>query len=450
MSPMSARAHLRALLVLGLPLIGSHLAEIAITVTDTLMVGWYSATALAGLTLAGVLYFSIFVLGSGFARAVMPIVASAAGTDDDRQVRRVTRMGAWLSILFGALAMPLLIWSEGWLLAIGQAPEVVAEAALYLKIRAWGLIPALIIVVLISYLSSLERTRVILIVTLVTTAINILLNYMLIFGNFGAPELGIAGAAVASVTMQVVGLLALGAYAAIVTPEYALFQNPWRPDWDAFGRVLRLGWPIGLTGLAEVGLFSAASVMVGWIGARELAAHGIALQIASVTFMLHVGLSQAVTVRVGRAFGQRDGPHLRMGALVAMALSFAIAGATIVLFLTVPEPLIGLFLSPDDPARAVIIPVAVTLLAMAALFQFVDAAQVMTLGMLRGMQDTQAPMVIAAVSYWLIGAPASYALAFWAGLGAPGVWLGLVVGLACAGILLSWRFLRLSAALNAS
>ncbi|MBT8474409.1 MAG: polysaccharide biosynthesis C-terminal domain-containing protein, partial [Alphaproteobacteria bacterium] len=260
-SPMSARAHLRALLVLGLPLIGSHLAEIAITVTDTLMVGWYSATALAGLTLAGVLYFSIFVLGSGFARAVMPIVASAAGTDDDRQVRRVTRMGAWLSILFGALAMPLLIWSEGWLLAIGQAPEVVAEAALYLKIRAWGLIPALIIVVLISYLSSLERTRVILIVTLVTTAINILLNYMLIFGNFGAPELGIAGAAVASVTMQVVGALALGAYAAIVTPEYALFQNPWRPDWDAFGRVFRLGWPIGLTSLAEVGLFSAASVM---------------------------------------------------------------------------------------------------------------------------------------------------------------------------------------------
>lgn len=437
---MSAAQHARALLVLGLPLIGSHLAQIAVTVTDTLMMGWYDVTALAALTLAGGVYFVLFIVGSGFAFAVMPMVASAAGTDDDAQVRRVTRMGMWLSILFGLAAIPVLLLSEALFLAIGQAADVSALGAVYMQLLAIGLIPNLLIMVLKGYLAALERARVILWVTVITAVLNGLLNYALIFGNWGAPELGIRGAAIASVSMQIAGTLVLIVYVIVVTPEYSLFRNFQRPDWEAFGRVFSLGWPIGLTYLAEVGLFSAASIMIGWIGTPELAAHGIALQIASVTFMVHVGLSQATTVRVGRAYGRRDRAHLRMGAGVSLAMSFVMAGATIVLFLAAPEPLIGLFLSPDDPQRPAILAIGVTLLALAALFQFVDAAQVMSLGMLRGVQDTQVPMVLAAVSYWVIGAPAGYLLAFRLGLGAPGVWLGLVIGLACAGLLLSHRF----------
>ena len=434
------RAHARATLALGLPLVGSHLAQYAIQVTDVVMVGRYDVTALAALTVAGSVYFVIFIVGSGFAWAVMPMVAAAAGTEDDAQVRRVTRMGLWLSALFGLVVMVPMIRSERLFLALGQEPEVARLAAAYLALVAWGIVPNLLIMVLKSYLAALEHTRVVLFVTATTAALNVALNYALIFGNWGAPELGIRGAAIASVTLQVLGVVALGLYAAVRTPEYSLFRNLARPDWEAFGRVFRLGWPIGLTNLAEVGLFSASSIMMGWVGTLELAAHGIALQIASGTFMVHIGLSQAATVRAGRAFGRGDRAGLRLGAGVALALSMGVVAATVAAFLLAPEPLIGLFLAEDEPARLQILAIGTALLALAALFQAVDAAQVMALGMLRGVQDTRVPMVIAALSYWAVGIPASWLLAFPLGLGAVGIWLGLVIGLALAGAFLSHRF----------
>ena len=437
---LSIAGHSRALITLGLPLVGSHLAQFAIGMTDTLMMGWYDVTALAALTVAGSIYFVIFVVGSGFAWAVMPMVASAVGTGGDVQVRRVTRMGLWLSILFGLLTTPLMLFSEPLFLAMGQEPVVAAQGARYLAIAGLGLIPGLMIMVLKAYLSALERTRVVLWVTLGSAVMNALLNYALIFGNWGAPELGILGAAVASALIQLAGIVFLIFYVGRATPQFTLFRNFHRPDGEAFGRVLRLGWPIGLTNLAEVGLFAASSIMMGWIGALELAAHGIALQIASATFMIHLGLSQAVTVRAGRAHGTGDRGSLRRGAGVGLGMSMAVAVATIILFLAVPGPLIGLFLSPDDPARGEILRIGILLLVAAAVFQFVDAAQVMALGMLRGVQDTRWPMVIAAVSYWGVGIPASYLLGFTLGWGPVGIWAGLAVGLALAGLFLSWRF----------
>ncbi len=441
---LTARAHAHSLLSLGLPLIGGQLAQYSVHLTDMVMIGWYDVTALAALTIAGTIFFVFFIVGSGFGWAVMPIVASAAGTDDDRQVRRVTRMGIWLSILFGAAAMPFMIFSEPLLLALGQAPEVAEQAGLYLAVASIGMIPNLVIVVLRSYLSALELTRIVLIVTIAMALLNVALNYALIFGNWGAPELGIVGAAIASIVLQVVGVIWLVLYAALKTPQYALFRNALRPDWEGFRRVFSLGWPIGLTNLAEVGLFSASSIMMGWVGTKELAAHGIALQIASATFMIHIGLSQAVTVRAGRAYGRRDEAGLRAGAGVGLALSMAAAFFTIVAFLTIPELLIGLFIAPDDPARPEILAIGALLLAAAAVFQFVDAAQVMALGMLRGVQDTRVPMVIAVIAYWGVGLPASLALGFTLGFGAVGIWAGLVVGLAVAGVLFSWRFWRRS------
>lgn len=434
------RAQARAILALGLPLIGSHLAQIAIQITDTVMVGWYDVTALAGLTVGVGIFHVFFLVGSGFAWAVMPMVAAAAGTDDDAQVRRVTRMGIWLSLGFGLLALPVLARPEALFLALGQEPEVARQAALYLGVAALGLAPALLIMVLKSYLSALERTRIVLVVTIAGALLNIGLNYALIFGRWGAPEMGVTGAAVASVAIQVVGVLWLALHAAWRTPEYQLFRNPHRPDWEALARVFRLGWPIGLTNLAEVGLFAAASIMVGWVGTIPLAAHGIALEIASVTFMVHLGLSQAVTVRVGQAWGRRDMAETRRVAGIGLALSMAAAFGTIVLFLSVPEVLVGLFLAPDDPSRPAILAAGTAFLAVAAVFQFMDATQVLTLGMLRGVHDTRIPMLIAATAYWVVGVPASYVLGFVLGLGGPGIWWGLVVGLALAAGLLSLRF----------
>jgi MATE family multidrug resistance protein len=204
--------------------------------------------------------------------------------------------------------------------------------------------------------------------------------------------------------------------------------------------VARLGAPIGLTSLAEGGLFTATGIMVGWIGAVPLAAHGIALQVTSVAFMIQVGLSQAATVRAGRALGRRDETALRMIGQSGVVLSVVSAGLIGLVFVAIPEPFVSAFVDPDDPARGAVVATGISLLMLAALFQVVDALQVMALGLLRGVQDTGVPMVLAAISYWLIGMPAGYLLGFPAGLGAAGVWLGLVVGLGLAAVMLLWRF----------
>lgn len=436
------RPHVRALLTLGLPLVGSHVAQFAITLTDTIMLGWYDVTALAAQVLAGGFFFVIFITGSGFAWAVTPLVAQAEGRGDTTQARRATRMALWLITMYTALMLPLMYFSEPIFRAIGQTPEISQKAGLYLAIAGLGLLPANIVMVFKSFLSALERTTIILAITLAAVVVNAALNYALIFGNFGLPEMGIRGAAVASVGTQIVSALLLIVYIQRRLPEHTMFQRMWRPDWEAFGRVLALGVPIGLTTLAEVGLFTASSVMMGWLGEIPLAAHGIALQITSLTFMIHIGLSNAATVRVGRAMGSRDWSHMRDGAIAAYALSMVAVGITIALFLLVPDHLMGLFLDPSDPERDAVIALGVGMLAAAALFQLVDAAQVMGVGILRGVQETAVPMVIASVSYWLIGLPVAYVLGFPLGLNGVGVWLGLAAGLACAAIALNLLFWR--------
>ena len=218
----------------------------------------------------------------------------------------------------------------------------------------------------------------------------------------------------------------------------------WCADPEALRRVFRLGWPIGITNLSEVGLFAMSTVMMGWLGVYPQAAHVIALQIASATFMFHLGLSNAATVRAGHAHGRQNETELRDGAVAAFGLSAGFVVLTIAAFLLFPEPLIGIFMKPDEAARSEILAIGVVLLALAALFQAVDAAQVMALGLLRGVQDTRVPMIWAAIAYWVIGMPASYYLGFEAGWGGAGVWLGLTFGLLVAAVALMWRFWRVA------
>lgn len=437
---MSYPAHIRAILLLGLPLIGGHLAQFAIGLTDTVMLGWYEVEALAAVTIASSYFFVLFLLGSGFAMAVMPMVAAFDAEGDEVNLRRVTRMGLWLSILAAAVSMPALIWSEPILLLLGQSEAVATEAARYLRVAGWGLFPALLVMVLKSYLAALERTQIVFWITVLAAVTNALANYALIFGNWGAPEMGITGAAVASISTQVVSLIGVVIYAVAVLPQHELFHRLWRPDWEMFARLFRLGLPIGLTMLTEVTLFAASAVMLGWLGTVPLAAHGIAVQLASATFMVHLGLANVATVRAGNALGRRDRGHLARGAVAVIGLSLLMSCVTIALFLGIPEVLISAFLETDEPDRVQIIAIGTGLLAVAALFQLVDGAQVIAIGLLRGVQDTAVPMIIAAISYWGVGIPSSYVLGFVFDLGGIGVWLGLVLGLACAGVALMLRF----------
>lgn len=442
----SYATHARATLALGLPLIGSHLAQMALHVTDTVLLGWYGVNELAAVVLGASMFFAVFILGAGFAQAVMPLVAASLGRGDEAQVRRDARMGLWLSIGFGLLTYPLFWWSEALLLALGQRTEVAILGQDFLRIGGLGMIPALLVMALKSYLAALERTQVVLWTTLMGVVVNLVLAYALIFGHWGAAELGIKGAAIASLAVQVLTLLVLAVYAGWL-PElrrFHLFQRFWRPDWHAMRQVFRLGWPIGITSLAETGMFQATALMMGWIGTVELAAHGITMEVASLSFMVHLGLSNAATVRAGRAEGAGDAQGLRDGAKTAIALSFAFGATMVALFLMFPEPIIALFLDTSKPDTAAIILIGAQLLVMAALFQLADAMQVIALGLLRGIRDTRVPMIAAAVSYWVIGIPSSYILAFHADLGGIGLWSGLVIGLLAAAGSMMWRFWHLA------
>lgn len=444
-APMPWSGHIRASVVLGVPLVGSHVAQMLTHITDVIMLGWYSVESLAAVVLASQIYFIVFIVGSGFAFAIMPMCAAAIGAGDDRQVRRSVRMGAWIVTLYGAvLAIPLW-YLEPILLVLGQQADLAEIAQDYMRIAVLGLFPALWIMVLKSYLSALERANVVLIATLIAAIANIGFNYVLIFGNFGFPEMGAKGAAWASVLTITLDFIFLLVYARVLPAlkKYELFQNPLRFDTEAFVETFKLGWPISLTLLAETSLFSAATIMVGWSGTIALAAHGIVLQITSVGFMIPLGISNVGTIRGGRALGRKDKLHLKRAAAVVLWGAFAVSLVTLTLYLTVPRWLMGLFLDPTEPNLDVIVEMGVLLLVISAAFQIVDAMQVAALGMLRGIKDTTIPMILAVISYWVIGMPSAYILGFWFNFGAQGVWGGLVIGLSVAAITMIWRYLKL-------
>ncbi|MCH2094502.1 MAG: MATE family efflux transporter [Rhodobacteraceae bacterium] len=434
--------HVRAVLVLGLPLIGGHLAQFSIGLTDTVMLGWYGVDELAALTLANSWFFVLFLMGGGFAWAVMPMVAQFHARGDQVQCRRATRMGLWLSLAYSAAVLPFLLWAKIPLLALGQKPELAEAAQVYLRIAGWGVVPSLSVLVLKSYLAALERTQIVLWITVGAAIMNALLNYALIFGNWGAPELGIRGAAWASLLTNSLSLVGCIAYIQITLPQERLFQRFWRIDAEMMRRVFQLGWPIGLTNLSEVGLFASSAILMGWLGTIPLAAHGIALQLTSATFMVHLGLSNVATIRSGNALGRRDAENLARGGIAVTGLSVAVSLITIGVFLSIPEALIGLFVDSNEPALPQILAIGAGLLAMAALFQLVDGAQAIALGLLRGLQDTRLPMIMAAIAYWLVGLPACLLFGFAFDWGGIGVWMGLVLGLSVAAVLLTLRFWR--------
>jgi MATE family multidrug resistance protein len=437
-------SHGRATIVLAVPLIGTQLAQVALNVTDTVMVGWLGAVELAAAVLGTQIFFIVYIFGSGFAIAVMPVAAAAEGRGDARQVRRSVRMSLWVVGLYSLIAMPLLWHTETILLWLDQDPRVAALAGAYVRVAQWSMLPALILAALRSYLAVVNRAYVALVVIVFGGLANAGLNYALIFGHFGMPALGIVGSAWATLVTQIIMALLVIAYAAVAPSlrRHDLFARFWRPDWPDFRGILWLGWPISATIIAEVGLFSAASIMMGWLGAVTLAAHGIALQITSVAFMLPLGLASAATVRVGLHHGRGDRAGVGRAGLTTMMIAAVIAVCSAILFWTMPDRLIGLYLDRHNDNAASVLAAARPFLFVAACFQIVDSLQAIGSGMLRGLKDTRVPMIIALVSYWVIGMPAAYLLGFPAGFGGVGIWWGLAFGLATAAILMNRRFIR--------
>ena len=434
--------HLRATLVLGVPLVFAQLAQIAIGVTDTIMLGWLGTSELAAGTLAFQLFFILLIVGIGFGAAMVPLIANAMGREDPRSVRRAGRMGLWVLIAMAILFMAPLWFTRPILLLFGQEAELAQMAQDYMRIAQWSMIPAFILIGLRSFLTSIEKANAVLWITVFTATLNGLLNYAFIFGNWGAPRLEMEGAGVATLIANIVaaGMALVVVAQTPAAKPYTLFVRFWRPDWLAIKDIFRLGVPISLSIFAEAGMFSAASVMIGWIGEIPLAAHGIALQWASAAFMIPLGLAQAASVRVGNAAGRNDNIAIGLAgrAVLILGLGFAVLAA--LLFLVFPEQMVRLFLDADSADVDLVVAYAVPMLYMAAAFQVFDTLQVASGSNLRGLQDTKVPMFIATFSYWIVGMGSAYVLAFPMGFGGAGVWGGLVVGLATAAAALTYRF----------
>jgi MATE family multidrug resistance protein len=434
--------HVKATLVLGMPLVGTQLAQMGIGVTDTIMIGWLGAQQLAASVLGTQLFFMVYIFGAGLAFAVIPISANALGSGDERAVRRCVRMGLWAVMIFSVFGLAVMMQSNAIYIFLGQELENIYLAEDYLRIAMWGIFPSLLGTALRSFLTALELARIVLIATIGGVLLNIFLNYILIFGHFGAPRLELVGAAWASLGTQTLILIILIAYIYIKkqTREYNIFTRIWIADWPAMAELFRLGIPMSIAILAEVGLFHAASIMMGWIGTIPLAAHGVALQIAAVAFMIPLGFGNAATVRIGNAFGRNNIPAVGRAGYSALFVVLLITIFVASLLLFFPYYLASLFLDLNNPDAAEVLAYAVPLILVAAAFQFADSLQGVLIGALRGLKDIKVPMKLGIFSYWLVGVPSAYILAFPLKLGGVGLWIGLAFGLTVASILLLWRF----------
>jgi MATE family multidrug resistance protein len=437
---------LHALVALAWPLAVTNLAQIAMGTTDVMMMGRLGADTLAAGALGANLYFFTLIFGIGLLNAVAPMIARTlgAGSRTVVDVRAVVQQGFWSA---GCIAVPcwLILWqSESLLVAMGQDAGLAASAAIYLHALQWALLPALCYLVLRSFVSALERPASVLVIGAAAVLVNAAGNWCLMLGHCGCRPLGIVGSGLATLVSSLLMFSALGIVVWVAEPfrRFGVFVGLWRPDWPLFRALWRLGLPMAATLSFEVTMFNAAVFLMGLIGAASLAAHSIAIQLAALTFMVPLGLGQAVAVRVGRAYGAGDPEAIRRAGWTAFWLAVGFMAVMSLGMIAVPRLLISAFLDTADPGNAEVVRLAMSFLMLAALFQIADGVQAVGSGMLRGLHDARTPMLLALFGYWGIGLPLGLLLAFPLGLNGVGIWIGLSTGLAVVACLMIRRWLR--------
>ncbi len=445
-APVSWKDSYVATLQLAWPLVLTNFAQAAMIVTDVIFIGRLGPQALAASSLAVNIYHSFAFFAFGLVSAVAPMVAREKGNraHDLRETRRIVRQGLWTAVLISIPAMFLLWHGQAFLAAIGQDPMLVEEAGKYLRALLWAMPPFLGFVVLRSFISALERPGWALVMSIAAILLNALGNWLLIFGNWGFPTLGIMGSGIASAFAMLCMFLSLAAVVVIDRRfrRYHVFGRLWKADWSKLKAIWLLGLPIGAIVAFETTIFNAAAFLMGWLGEAELAAHAVAIQVVTLAFMTPLGIAQAATVRVGLAYGAGDALGVTRAGWSAFILGTSFMVLTATAMIAIPTPLIGIFLDIHEPSHLPVLKLATAFLIVAAVFQLVDAAQVLAGGMLRGLHDTRVPMWYAAIGYWGIGLPLSYFLSQYTSLGGVGVWVGLASGLAAVSVLMVHRWLN--------
>lgn len=432
----------RKTLKLAFPIIFGELAQMALHVIDTAMVGAVDYKQLAAAALVLSVMNIPFVFGIGITIAVSQMVSMAHGKADDGKVSHYLYNGFWLCLGTALIITFVLLANTQILFHLNQDAEVAALAQPYMKLMSWSVIPMILFLTLKSFADGLELTKTAMLLSLLALPVNVFLNWLLIYGNWGFPRLELIGAGWGTLFTRILIfllLLLVITYHNKFNKYIALRKEQWKFNWQAQKELLHIGIPSSFQITMEAGAFAISGIIIGTIGAVQLAAHQIALSIASVTFMVSMGLSQAGAIRTSNANGRKDKLAIKeigKGTLI-MALIY---GTTCAILFVIFRKQIPLLFNDD----AEVVALAAYLLLFAALFQISDSVQAVSAGLLRGVKDVKIPTYFIAIAYWVIGIPVGYLLTFHFKMGAAGIWMGFIIGLSCSAIFLSLRFKKIT------
>jgi len=429
---------------LAVPVMLSQLGQVLVGVADSMMVGRLGAEPLAAASLANSIFFVALMFGIGVSMAITPLVAMEDGKKNPGKISRLFNHGFIINMATGTMLFLLIVMASPLLNHLNQPEEVVIQAIPYLAIITLSMLPFMFFQTFKQLAEGLSQTKQAMYITLFCNGINIFLNWVMIYGNMGFPALGLNGAGWATLISRVLmgGIIVYYVRNSKRYKPYSLSLRIKKLSFPMISKMLKIGVPTGFQFIFEVGAFSTAAIMMGWISVNALAAHQIAINLASVSYMMASGLSVAAMVRVGNQLGRNDIKSLREAGFTVFVMVTLFMSITAFIFIVFREFLPSLYIEDQE-----VIKMSATLLIIAGLFQLSDGIQVVGLGALRGMSDVRVPTMVTLVAYWVIGLPLGYFFAFVLGMQEVGIWYGLLIGLTVTGILLLFRFHWLSSRL---
>jgi multidrug resistance protein, MATE family len=435
---LSIKDHIKQTISLALPVVIGQLGYIIMGVVDSVYVGRIGAAPLAASALGNGLFFLILVVGLGVSYAISPIVAILVGGGKTSEYRNIFHQSFIVNLVIGFILMVLTFLFSGILYHLGQPIEVTQYAVSYTRILGISIIPVMVFQTYKQFIEGFSIMKPAMYITLFANIINALMGLVMIYGNLGMPRLELSGAGIATFSSRIFMMIAMIVYV-VKNEKFRAFEinlKNMKLDFKQMKKLLSLGLPSGMQYFFEVGAFTAAAVIVGWLGTYQLAAHQIALNLASITYMTMVGISSAAAIRVGNFVGKKDIMGTRKAGFVALGLAFSIMSVCGVCFVLLKNVLPALYI--DDSA---VIKITADLLLIVAFFEIFDGTQAVALGVLRGITDVKLPTIITFVAYWVVALPLGYLLGFPLGFGVQGVWIGLSVGLIVSATMLTLRFI---------
>ena len=434
---MTFKEHFRRTITLSIPIIIGQLGHMAMGVVDNMMIGQLGPIHLAAASLTNAFFVQFMILGVGLSFALSPLVAAANQPGNEKEVSSLLHHTGIINMTSAFILLGLLEASIALLPYLDQEERVINLAGPYIQIIAFSIIPVMFFQTYRQFADGLSHVKPAMYITIIAVAANAFLNWIFIYGNWGAPRLELIGAGIATIGSRFLMALAMFLYV-YFNKRFQQFDPRkfhFKIKKALVYKILRIGIPSSLQTSVEVFAFTSVAVIIGWIGAYQLAAHQISLTLAAVTFMFAMGISQASAIRVGTEFGKKDNLNASRAGFAAIVLSAIIMGINGIIFILFRYELAEIFINEQE-----VVEIAATLLVIAAAFQIFDGVQAVGVGICRGIQDVKIPTIIVIIAYWILSIPVGYWLGIKLELGVNGVWYGFVSGLASAAVGLTYRF----------